>query len=329
MRPPWPFRLGGGSPDGLTRRRGAGVWRLLMAPGDAPVLVAVVQPARDRVLFAARAETEAAARHGIARMRFATAVDEDLRGFHERFRDDPVIGPTVRASPHLRVTRHPDPWIALAWAITEQKIEFSRAVEIQRRMIARLGHRCPRTGLRVAPTPEDVLGVAPARLEGWDLAAGRGRALRHAAREVARGRIDLEADDHETGWRRLRAIPGVGAWTVEILAALRPGPPRPGARRRPRLPEDRRPPDHGQPPGARRRGRGARVLRPLRRVEGARGALPPRGRRRRAAAAPAHDEPGESDTAGSRPSPGRNSLVCGAGPAGRCVSSPFVRIHAS
>ena len=194
-----------------------------MAPGEAPVLVAVVQPARDRVLFAARAETEAAARHGIARMRFATAVDEDLRGFHERFRDDPVIGPTVRASPHLRVTRHPDPWIALAWAITEQKIEFSRAVEIQRRMIARLGHRCPRTGLRVAPTPEDVLGVAPARLEGWDLAAGRGRALRHAAREVARGRIDLEADDHETGWRRLRAIPGVGAWTVEILALFGQG----------------------------------------------------------------------------------------------------------
>ena len=26
------------------------------------------------------------------------------------------------------------------------------------------------------------------------------------------------AADHEPGWRRLRAIPGIGAWTVEILA---------------------------------------------------------------------------------------------------------------
>jgi 3-methyladenine DNA glycosylase/8-oxoguanine DNA glycosylase len=39
-----------------------------------------------------------------------------------------------------------------------------------------------------------------------------------AAREVARGRVDLRAPDHERGWRRLRAIPGIGSWTVECLA---------------------------------------------------------------------------------------------------------------
>ena len=32
-------------------------------------------------------------------MRFATGVDDDLRPFHERFRDDPVIGRAVRANP--------------------------------------------------------------------------------------------------------------------------------------------------------------------------------------------------------------------------------------
>ena len=26
------------------------------------------------------------------------------------------------------------------------------------------------------------------------------------------------AEPHERGWRRLRAIPGIGAWTVEMLA---------------------------------------------------------------------------------------------------------------
>jgi 3-methyladenine DNA glycosylase/8-oxoguanine DNA glycosylase len=39
-----------------------------------------------------------------------------------------------------------------------------------------------------------------------------------AAREVARGRVDLHGADHERGWRRLRAIPGIGPWTVEMLA---------------------------------------------------------------------------------------------------------------
>ena len=38
------------------------------------------------------------------------------------------------------------------------------------------------------------------------------------AREVARGRVDLHDVEHERGWRRLRAIPGIGSWTVEMLA---------------------------------------------------------------------------------------------------------------
>ena len=41
------------------------------------------------------------------------------------------------------------------------------------------------------------------------------------AREVAAGRVALESPDHEVqeaGWRRLRTISGIGAWTVEILA---------------------------------------------------------------------------------------------------------------
>jgi DNA-3-methyladenine glycosylase II len=95
VRPPWPFRLGGGSADGLLRRRGAALQRLLRVGGE-PVLVGIVQPAADRVLFAARAATPEAAREGIARMRFATSVDDDLRPFYERFANDPVIGKAVR-----------------------------------------------------------------------------------------------------------------------------------------------------------------------------------------------------------------------------------------
>jgi 3-methyladenine DNA glycosylase/8-oxoguanine DNA glycosylase len=217
VRPPWPFRLGGGSPDGLTRRRGISLQRLLHVDG-VPVHVAVVQPAADRVVFGARAATPEPAAAGIARMRFALGVDDDLRPFYDAFSRDPLIGRAVRTTPELRVRRKPVPWEALAAAITEQLIEFDRAVAIQRRIIAALGHRCPVTGLRDAPPPAVVAAQAPARLESFDLAATRALLLRRVAREVAAGRIDLDSPDHETAWRRLRAISGIGPWTVEMLA---------------------------------------------------------------------------------------------------------------
>jgi DNA-3-methyladenine glycosylase II len=212
VRPPWPFRLGGGSMDGLTRRRGAAVQRLLRIDGE-PVLVGIVQPAADRVLFAARAESEAAARAGISRMRFATGVDDDLRQFYDRFRDDPVIGQGLRSNPGLRVRRQPQPWETLMGAITEQLIELERAMVIQRRMIGAFGYRCPASGLRDAPTPDVIAGVAPARLISFDLAPKRAIAMRRCAHEVARGRVDLHAHDV----RRLLAIRDIGPWTVEML----------------------------------------------------------------------------------------------------------------
>ena len=59
---------------------------------------------------------------------------------------------------------------------------------------------------------------APALLESMDLSGGRAVTLVRAAREVASGRVDLYDADHERGWRRLRAIRGIGSWTLQMLA---------------------------------------------------------------------------------------------------------------
>jgi 3-methyladenine DNA glycosylase/8-oxoguanine DNA glycosylase len=157
-------------------------------------------------------------------MRFATGVDDDLRPFHERFKSDPVIGKAVRANPWLRVRRRPLPWEALLAAVTEQLIEFDRAVAIQRRMIGVLGHRCSQTGLRDGPCAAAVAAEAPARLASFDLAPKRAIALRRVAAEVAAGRADLEAavaappGAAEAAARRLLKITDIGPWTVEMLA---------------------------------------------------------------------------------------------------------------
>ena len=218
VRPVWPFRLPGGGPDGVLRRRRAGGLERLLHVEGAQAVVRVAQPARDRVVLVAGADSPDVAEEAIARMRFALGVDDDLRPFYERFRFDPVIGPLVRARPHTRVVRRPDPFEALAWAITEQLIEFERAAAIQRRIVWRLGRHCTRTGLRDLPAAATIAGTAPAVLQSFDLSAGRAVAMRRAAAEVASRRADLTGPDHDRGWRRLRAIPGIGAWTVEMLA---------------------------------------------------------------------------------------------------------------
>jgi len=218
VRPRWTFRLPRrNGMDGLTRVRGGVLHRLLHRDGR-PVHVRIAQPGADRVLFGARAADGELAAWGIERMRLASGVDLDLAPFYERFHRDPLIGPSLRLRPGLRPAGRPDPFEALAWAVCEQLIEYERAAAIERRLIARLGRRCADTGLRDAPTAAVLAAQAPARLAAMDLSAGRALALVRAAREVASGRVDLLGADHERGWRRLTAIRGIGAWTVQCLA---------------------------------------------------------------------------------------------------------------
>ncbi len=203
--------------DGLTRTRGAVMHRLLHRDG-APVWVRAVQLAADRVLFGARAADAELAAWGIERVRRASGIDVDLAPFHERFRFDPLIGASVRRHPGLRVSARPDPFEALTWAVCEQLIEYERGAAIERRLIARLGRRCEHAGLRDGPPAQTLAAQAPALLASFDLSPARSLALIRAAREVASGRVDLDAADPEPGWRRLRAIPGIGSWTVQSLA---------------------------------------------------------------------------------------------------------------
>lgn len=216
-----PLRLPRSGMDGLARRRG-GVLERLIHIGDEPVVVRAAVPSPDLLVIGARARTDEAAAAGIDRMRFVCGADDDLEPFVRRFSRDPLIGSSVRRDPYMRTGRRFMPFEALAWAITEQLIEFDRAVAIQRRIVARYGRRAPswsgEAELRDSPTATAVAALSNAELRRLDLSERRCTALKKAAVEVASGRVDLLDPDHEKGWRRLRAIPGIGAWTTEILA---------------------------------------------------------------------------------------------------------------
>jgi 3-methyladenine DNA glycosylase/8-oxoguanine DNA glycosylase len=212
-RPRGPFRLPPAGRDGVVRRRGRALARLVHCDEDAAVVWA--WPVAGAVRLRAEAAGRACALHGLERMRFALGLDHDLAPFHAHVRRDPLLGPVARRRPWLRPRRHADPFQALAWAVSEQLIEAERAFGIQRRLVWRYGRESA-CGLRDAPSARALADRAPAELQACDLSGGRARTLVRAAREVALGRVDLGR--HEEAWRRLRVIPGIGSWTVEKLA---------------------------------------------------------------------------------------------------------------
>jgi 3-methyladenine DNA glycosylase/8-oxoguanine DNA glycosylase len=212
--PAGPFRMPGGGRDGVLRRDGPVLTRLLHS-ADAPVVVRA-WVAGGAVRLRSEAASREAAAHGLQRMRFALGVDADLRPFHRAFARDPLLGPVIRRTPWLRPRRRPEPFEALAWAICEQLIESGRAVQIQRLLVRRYGRPSECGRWMDAPAPARLAGRSPAEIEACGLSGRRAVAMVRAAREVAAGRADLS--EHEPAWRRLRAIPTIGSWTLEKLA---------------------------------------------------------------------------------------------------------------
>ena len=208
--PPGPYRLPPAGRDGVLRRRDGALTRLI---GDA---VASAWVTGGAVRIHATGPTRECASYAADRMRFAMGVDHDIRPFLRRFRWDPLIGPIVRRRPWIRPLRRPEPFEALAWAITEQLIESQRASAIQRSLVRRFGRRSACGSLRDVPAPGRLADCAQPELQSCDLSAGRAQALIRASREVAAGRIDLT--QHEAAWARLLAIREIGPWTVECLA---------------------------------------------------------------------------------------------------------------
>jgi DNA-3-methyladenine glycosylase II len=225
IRPPWPYRLpSGGGGDAVMRVRRGVVTRLLHVAGR-PAVVRAAQRRDGSVLMRAEAESAEDRERAIARMRFALGVDDDYRQVYDLFRSDRLFGSAIRQKPWHRPRRRPWAWEALAWAITKQLIESSRAAAIQRRMVFRWGvQREDSDGLtlRDVPTPESIAGRAPAELAAKDLSAARALAMIKVAREVTEGRVD-PADPGDD--RRLLAIREIGPWTIQCLGLYGRGEP--------------------------------------------------------------------------------------------------------
>ncbi|UJA19519.1 hypothetical protein HJD18_04385 [Thermoleophilia bacterium SCSIO 60948] len=192
VRPPWPYRLpshGGG--DGVLRISPTTVGRL-MHVGDTAILVLAWQCRDGRVGL--RASGEASREQlelAIERMRFAICVDDDLSDFKAAFGSHPLIRPALASRPWKRPKRRVWPWEALAWAITEQLIESTRAAAIQRRIVGRYGRFMSegqtRSRLAERPSPEAFVSGRVDRRFRDGSARGSRDPARRSRRRASRG----------------------------------------------------------------------------------------------------------------------------------------------
>ena len=112
--PRCPLRLPRSGMDGVARKRD-GVLERLVHVDDEPAWCAAAQPAPDRVVIGARARST---RRGASPRSSGCASPRRRRRpapLLARFSRDPLIGPSVRRDPYLRVGRRPMPFEALAW----------------------------------------------------------------------------------------------------------------------------------------------------------------------------------------------------------------------
>jgi 3-methyladenine DNA glycosylase/8-oxoguanine DNA glycosylase len=116
---------------------------------------------------------------GLALLRFCLALDADTTEFAQRFRRDPLLGPSIRNLHGLRPLRRATVAHALLRAICGQLIEARRALAIERAILRALGDP--------APLRDGIAALSPAQLRRLGLATHRASTLVRVCRS-----LDLE-----------------------------------------------------------------------------------------------------------------------------------------
>lgn len=143
-------------------------------------------------------------------------ADDDVTGFvplHD------AVAAAWRAHPHWRLGRTGLVWESLVPTIIEQKVTGQEAFAAFRTLVRRFGEPAPgEHGLMLQPTPEQVRAIPSWEWLRIPIDGGRSKPLVAAARvaESLERAAQLPPDEFD---RRLRSLPGIGAWTSAEVRA--------------------------------------------------------------------------------------------------------------
>ena len=119
----------------------------------------------------------------------------------------------------MRIAQTSSIFDGLLWSIIGQQINFAFACVLKRRLIERVGVKLG-NGLFAPPVPAAVAALEPRDLAPLQFSRSKAEYLIGAARQVAEGKLDLEALRTMSATRAERTLLGVhglGPWSVNYL----------------------------------------------------------------------------------------------------------------
>lgn len=165
-------------------------------------------------------------RPAVARCRRMLDLDADPVAIDAHLAESPQLAASVAAHPGRRVPRTVDgPEFAIR-AILGQQISTARAAALGARLVQRCGDPLPAPSgslTHLFPSPDTIAGLHHAE---FPMPRSRARAILAVAGALAAGDVDLSPGADRTAARTaLAAIPGIGPWTVEVIAMRALGDP--------------------------------------------------------------------------------------------------------
>jgi len=206
-----------------------GAWRRTVRLGSRVGWVEVTaDPERPALRVRASLSLAGALMPLTARLRALFDLDARPAAVAEHLGRDPLLRGSLRRHPGLRVPGAFDGFDAALRVVLGQQVTVKAATTVSGRLAEALGEpvETPFAALRrLAPTPQAVAEAGEGRLATLGMPGARARTLLALGREVAAGRLALERHAGPEALAALRALPGVGDWTVQVVAMRALGDP--------------------------------------------------------------------------------------------------------
>ncbi|HEX9065543.1 MAG TPA: DNA-3-methyladenine glycosylase 2 family protein [Streptosporangiaceae bacterium] len=162
----------------------------------------------------------------ISRCRRLLDLDADPVAVCDQLSDDPELAPLVAKAPGRRVPRTVDAAELAVRAVLGQQVSTAAARTHGARLAQRYGEPVQDPGGGLSRLFPGMAVLAGAGQETMALPAARRRTVLAVAAAIAGGQVDLDPGaDWDQARESLAAVPGVGPWTVEIVAMRGLGDP--------------------------------------------------------------------------------------------------------